>query len=346
MNITVLVSVLVAGMISTSPSPTLVCDCVCSASCLPCPTPTPSCATFYPGIPLNDTDGNRIFAGGAGFYVENGTYYWYGESQKDPTYALSPGFNLYTSNDGLATWQNHGMVFEGTNVTDQSYAPPYRLERPKVIWNALTQKYVMIFHLDTYNFYIRAAAVATSDTPTGPFVYESVINVPMWSYDIAVYQEGSDAFLVSNAEDYTGRFIRIWKLTADYLDIDSFVTVGPNIEGQFLWKDNGTYYLIGSLLTGWSPNPVQLYSSPNLYNATWTALPSPTGGDPTTFNTQPTFVIKYNNQYIYVGDRWNYNGSNAGLQNMMTVFLPMDPPPSCTFGMVPMWTLGNCTLMK
>lgn len=339
------ITIVLAGLISMPCNDTLGVNVTISVSpsacptITPTPTPTPTpCAVFYPGDPLYDTTGTRIYAGGAGFLEESGVIYWYGEAQKDTTYALSPGFNLFTSNDDMRSWVGHGMVFSGTNVTGQSFPQPYRLERPKVLKNQSTSKYVMAFHLDTYNFGIRAVGVATADTPYGPFAYVGTYNIGMWSYDIALYQEASVAFLVSDSEDGTGRRIRIWKLTADYLGIDSFVTTGPLVEGHFLWKDGGTYYILGSQHTGWSPNQVQFFSTPALYGAVWTALPDPTGGSPNTFNTQPTYILRRPNQYVYVGDRWNYAGNNADLQNMMTVFLPMNST-NYSFTFVNPWTL-------
>ena len=47
------------------------------------------------------------------------------------------------------------------------------MERPKVIYNERTRKFVMWFHLELkgQGYWAARSAVAESDTPTGPFRY-------------------------------------------------------------------------------------------------------------------------------------------------------------------------------
>jgi len=42
----------------------------------------PETAVIRSGVPWYDTDGNRVFAGGANMYVEGGVYYLIGEGKK------------------------------------------------------------------------------------------------------------------------------------------------------------------------------------------------------------------------------------------------------------------------
>ena len=49
-----------------------------------------------------------------------------------------------------------------------------RAERPKVIYNANTSRYVMWAAADNYNRSLRMAAVATSCWPNGPFTFNRV----------------------------------------------------------------------------------------------------------------------------------------------------------------------------
>lgn len=108
-----------------------------------------------------------MHAHGGGFLVENGLYHWFGTSVKKDN-GLSRGINLvqcccldvvvtlecsdrclslphtcsqYTSRD-LQHWTFVRMVFTNTSIV-ASQPGPYRIERPKVIYNELTQKFVM-----------------------------------------------------------------------------------------------------------------------------------------------------------------------------------------------------------
>ena len=47
--------------------------------------------------------------------------------------------------------------------------PSMVIERPKVIYNDKTKKFVMWMHIDNYNYSKAAAGVAISDSPTGNF---------------------------------------------------------------------------------------------------------------------------------------------------------------------------------
>jgi len=122
----------------------------------------------------------------------------------------------------------------------------------------------------------------------------------------------------------------ISQLTDDYLNTTGIISKGPQIEGQAIWKINGKYYLIGSHLTGWSPNQAVLCStdSKTLKGAQWTILPPPTNSA-TTYNSQSTFVLPYKHPngkdlYIYMGDRWN--SPNVGAATY--VWLPFNVTPA------------------
>lgn len=122
-----------------------------------------------PGYPLpTDTSGKNIHAHGGGILKVGTLYHWYGTSIKTQPGWLSEGITLYTSTD-LGTWTDHGVVFHNTSIVDVWQPGPYRIERPKVVFCAHTQKYVMYFHLDTSSFSMGAVGVAQSANPKGPF---------------------------------------------------------------------------------------------------------------------------------------------------------------------------------
>ena len=117
-----------------------------------------------------DTDGNHINAHGAGVLCHNDTYYLYGEYKKRGSSAY--GVSCYSSKD-LYNWQFNGLALTNIDQPGHDIEPGAVIERPKVIYNAKTKKFVMWFHLELKGKGYSAArtAVAVSDTPTGPFKY-------------------------------------------------------------------------------------------------------------------------------------------------------------------------------
>lgn len=125
--------------------------------------------SFEPGKTWLDTDGNPIAAHGAGFTHFEGTYYWYGETRQ--SFHSFPGFSCYSSKD-LMNWKNEGYVLQ-PNKTDKNHDlyETNIIERPKVIYNAKTKKFVMWMHVEDSKDQKVNAGVAIADKPTGPFMY-------------------------------------------------------------------------------------------------------------------------------------------------------------------------------
>lgn len=130
-----------------------------------------------------DTDGNPINAHGGGILYHDGTYYWYGEYKGDSTYwnPKVPSWECYRTEAGgvscyssqnLTDWKFEGVVLpsEKTDTTSELHYSNV-LERPKVIYNDNTKKFVMWLHVDSHNYAKAAAGVAVSDTPNGRFEY-------------------------------------------------------------------------------------------------------------------------------------------------------------------------------
>jgi len=207
-----------------------------------------------------------------------------------------------------------GKIFHNTSI-QISTPGPYRIERPKIIYNKQTQKYVMWFHLDTSGFSIQMVGVATSSTINGKYQFVRGFQPDGEpSYDMTIYQDddGSAYLCRSVRNQYAG----ISQLTDDYLNTKGISSKGPQIEGMAIWKMNNRYYLLGSHLTGWTANQAVLCESNGnaLNGATWTTLPVITSS-PTTYESQSTFVLPYrhpngNMLYIFMGDRWDYPNVN------------------------------------
>ena len=157
---------------------------------------------FRSGDMWLDTLGSKISAHGGQIIKQGDTYYWYGEDNKI-AYALTTGVSCYSSKD-LKNWKYEGLAFkaydDGTEeglftqefMTDGLLGTQGRIERPKVIYNENTGKYVMWMHLEKDGGYgLSLAGVAISDSPTGPFKW-------LW-YGIPVY----DNYVVNRTKNRT-----------------------------------------------------------------------------------------------------------------------------------------------
>ena len=131
-------------------------------------------ANFFPGELWLDNNGKHINAHGGGFLVYNDIYYWFGEHKvagKQGNKAMV-GIRVYASKD-LYNWKDEGIAF---SVSDDTTSPIQKgciIERPKVIYNKKTKKFVMWFHHELKGQGYRAAltGIAVSDHVTGPFTY-------------------------------------------------------------------------------------------------------------------------------------------------------------------------------
>ena len=109
-----------------------------------------------------------------------GTYYWFGENKAGTTHPgilqdLSRvdviGINCYSSQD-LYNWKPEGIALPAVPDDPTSDLFPSKVvERPKVLYNSSTGKYVMWMHIDTADYAYARAGVAVSDTPSGLYQY-------------------------------------------------------------------------------------------------------------------------------------------------------------------------------
>eukprot|EP00026_Physarum_polycephalum_P010645 Phypoly_transcript_10814.p1 GENE.Phypoly_transcript_10814~~Phypoly_transcript_10814.p1 ORF type:complete len:324 (+),score=24.19 Phypoly_transcript_10814:90-1061(+) len=298
---------------------------LCAFCCVSCLV-----TTIDSGVPWYDDQGNRIEAHGGGWTLVGSTYYWYGESQKTDD-LTTHGVTCYSSID-LLNWHYEGMMLYQQNITHVSEPGPYIVERPHVVYNANTKLYVLWFHLDNAAYEMRQVGIATSPTPTGPFQFLGGFQPDgQQSLDMTVYQDtDGSAYLIRSVGNV---FVGISKLSDDYLNTTGIISsISEQREGPAMFKFKDQYYLVTSHLSGWAPNPMELFmGGPVLDGAKWVSLGNPTN-DATTFNSQSTNVLEYpygNGQtlLIYQGDRWNDDGP-GGLLNATYVWLPIIPNAS------------------
>jgi hypothetical protein len=127
-----------------------------------------------PGELWPDSEGKHINVHGGGILLYEGTYYWFGESrlprgERDRT---NYGVGCYSSKD-LMNWKNEGLALKVINDTSSLLQPGCVIERPKVIFNKKTGKFVMWFHHELKGQGYRAAmtGLAVSDKVAGPYKY-------------------------------------------------------------------------------------------------------------------------------------------------------------------------------
>lgn len=136
----------------------------------------PTYHSFRPGELWHDTDDNVINAHGGGILFHEGVYYWFGEyrygSDRPRGERAMPGLSAYSSTD-LYNWTSEGLVLEVVDEPGHDIERGAILERPKVIYNERTGKFVLWFHLELrgQGYDAARAAVAIADSPTGPYTF-------------------------------------------------------------------------------------------------------------------------------------------------------------------------------
>lgn len=327
----------------------LACLCVCSVfSCY--------AQSIMPGKEWKDTDGNPINAHGGGVLYYDGTYYWYGEYKGEHTYR-SPGVDwdcyrteaggvsCYSSKD-LYNWKFEGIVLEPDTLNPHSdIHPSMVIERPKVIYNDETGKFVMWMHIDSYNYWKAAAGVAVSDSPTGKFTYlRSMHPNGQISRDMTLFKDDDGkAYHIYSSEGNATLYISL--LTDDYLDHSGTYTRNfPNKfrEAPAIFKRNGKYYMVTSGCTGWDPNEAE-YAVAESILGPWKAVENPCRGKDAdkTFYGQSTFILPVNGKkdgYIMMFDKWN----KTNLIDSRYIWLPIVfESENLTIPWMETWNLDN-----
>lgn len=293
--------------------------------------PVAANTVIRPGEVMGDTEGRVIQAHGGGILYHDGAYYWYGENKDGPT-SPSPvdrtdviGVSCYSSRD-LLNWKNEGVVLKASSVKGHDLHPSMVLERPKVIRNAKTGKFVMWAHIDSANYQYARAGVAVSDSPTGPFEYlGSVRPEGQMARDQTVFvDDDGSAYHIYSSEHNATTYIS--KLSDDYTKHTGvFIRVFEKkfLEAPAVFKRRGKYHMIASGQSGWAPNPAHSAVADSMLGA-WKELGNPCVGEGknTTFRSQSTFVLPLPGKpdtFIYLGDRWN----PKNLRDSRYVWLPL-----------------------
>jgi hypothetical protein len=288
--------------------------------------------TIVNGTQFSDTSGNPVHAHGGGVIKVGSYYYWFGEHRNsDNTFRY---VDAYRSTD-LKNWEFRNHVLTQSSAAELATA---NIERPKVMYNASTGKFVMWMHKENGTDYSEArAAVAVSDTVDGNYTWQGSFR-PLgqhMSRDITVFVDTDGTGYMASAanENYD---LHIYRLTADYTGIASLVAnpwAGGHREAPALFKRGGVYFMLTSGATGWSPNQQQ-YATATSLAGPWSSMANV--GDSTTYGSQTAYVLPVqgssSTSYLYLGDRWG-NSFGGTVNDSRYVWLPLTFPSSTTMSM-------------
>lgn len=294
--------------------------------------------SIKPGQTWNDTSGSSINAHGGCVVYSDGYYYWFGENRSKNK---SDGISCYRSKD-LISWTRLSRAVQPSGTMtgeNRDIASGRTLERPKVIWNEATQKWVMWIHWENGDDYGQAkCAVCTASKVEGPYTLVDVFR-----------PNGCDSrdqtlFLDADGQAYhaystsMNSNTNIERLTPDFLAPEPDYAVqlkGRRYEAAAIFRAGDCYYGLFSGCTGWNPNPGRFMWTYDLMNETWQApadfraSDGSTGinfcvdnGKSNTYQSQSNFVFAVPGKdkcFIYMGDRWN----SSDIQNSKHVWLPL-----------------------
>ncbi len=256
--------------------------------------------TIKPGALWLDDRGQHIQAHGGGVTKLGDTYYWLGEEfDEDRCYV-----SCYASTD-LAHWTFRHQVLKLADP--ENFGPKWVLERPKVFYAAKTGAHVMYMHVDDAHYRVARVGVATCDRIDGDYRYlKSFRPLGHESRDIGQFiDDDGSAYLIF--EDRPFGF-RIARLSEDCSSVEKEIClVKEHLEGGAIAHYQGLYYVIGSSLTGWDPNPNK-YATAARLEGPWSEFKDLAPPQTRTYGSQSSMLLKVvgakATTVVFMGDIW------------------------------------------
>ncbi|WP_395400467.1 family 43 glycosylhydrolase [Arthrobacter sp. UC242_113] len=285
------------------------------------PATTAHYTSIRPGQTWVDTNGNRIQAhGGSIFTDDDGTFFWYGENKERTTPGSGNwhwGVRAYSSTD-LYNWEDRGLIIPPVlEDKDSPLHPAQKMDRPHIIFNQRTGKYVCWLKvMGDDGQRTQASTVLTADTFLGPY---DIVRTGLRPLGM----DAGDFDLVVDPEDHRAYYyfekvhteLICTELTEDYTGVSGkfsshFPQPGPPFtrEAPGHFERQGVHYLITSGTTGYFPNHSEIACAPS-HHGPWTVLgdPHPTDESRTSFRSQISSVFRHPHKkdlYIALADRW------------------------------------------
>jgi hypothetical protein len=283
-----------------------------------------------PGEVWLDDRGQQIQAHGGGITYWKGTYYWFGEDRTQTNDPEKRYVACYSSRD-LVHWKfRRQFAFSDP----ENLGPHWVLERPKVFFNSRTHKFVLYAHFDDARYKLARVMVAVSDRIDGDYSYvKSFRPLDQESRDIGQFVDDDGlAYLIFESRPTKGFFIA--RLTDDYMNVEKTAFIPAPLEGGAVVHYGDLYYVIGSHMTGWRPNPDVFATAPSL-SGPWTEFKNLAPPEANTYNGQSSMLLKVvgskNSPVIFMGDIWK----PKELWDSRYLWMPLDmlnksmhlPPP-------------------
>jgi len=231
-------------------------------------------------------------------------YYWFGEDRSRDNDRHFRYVSCYSSAD-LAHWKFRNQVVKLADP--EQLGRGWVLERPKVFFSSATGKYVMYAHIDNGSYSFARVAVLVCDTVDGSYQYvKSFRPLGHESRDIGQFIDDDGlAYLIF--EDRPNGF-RIAKLSGDLMSVEKeMCLIREPFEGGALVHYDGLYYVIGSHMTGWNPNP-NVYATAKSLSGPWSEFKQIAPSVKDTYGSQSSMLFKIagtrKTSVIFMGDIW------------------------------------------
>lgn len=273
--------------------------------------------SFKPGQTWLDTKGERIQAHGGSVIYIGGTYYWYGENKEFTTGENDIwhwGVKCYASKD-LYNWEDKGLIIPPEpEKPDSPLHPTSFLDRPHIIYNRFTKKYVCWLKIMQKDG-TQSETVMEAEDILGPY---TIVNENMYplgmsggDFDLAVAPDGKAYYYFDRVHSE----LICADLNREYTNVTGYYSSHfpkPNppyvreAPAHFMRKNK--HYLITSGTTGYLPNPSELAVADS-WHGPFRILgnPHPQDLSNTSWHTQISSVFKVEGKkdlYIALGDRW------------------------------------------
>lgn len=283
-----------------------------------------------------DTDGNVINASDGGILYAEGAYHWYGMALRPFPFnrgeiggqTTTTGVVMYKSTD-LLNWEYEGVILPCSEDPKHPLYGPMRFERPKIIYNEKTGKYVLWCHYVKYpgnhGFTpgTAEAGVAICDSVNGTYEwlgYDRPVDEKGYVRDCTVYkdEDGSAYFIYDRQTgdswdgDDVNRCIYIVKLNGEYTGFtDEYRRIEEAYwrEAATLMKHDSYYYMITSDLTSWDFNQAKYFRAKHMFGP-WEDMGDPCIGDDEhlTFHSQGTYILRVEGKedtFLFMAERHN-----------------------------------------
>lgn len=273
--------------------------------------------TIKNGQLWRDTNGNVMQAHAPGFVRVGDVWFMCGEDRAN---YWNPDVNLYSSND-LVHWKFERKIIQN-GVTRPELGNGRFIERPKLLYNQKTDKYVVWCHYEQGKYGASEAAVFECDSVNGDYKYVwSGRPLDVKSRDCNVFQDDNGkAYFISTTSENTN--LGLFELSDDYHKAISHTSLfnGQRREAPAIVRIDNRYFMFNSACSGWDPNQCKMAYTTNLKSG-WTGLSNV--GNNIAYDTQAAAIltIKGTKQttYLYVGDRWQ----DPNLPDTKTIIFPI-----------------------